>query len=316
LENARGGKPISPAEQGNVAIRTLRQGILQLRRDPTSISAEEVESIATAAGLLEAEFKATRSDLVRFQLVASAATLSLLYHHEVQFLSDTLDALSSELREAVASFKGPLKDRCSEVLNALTASKESLDALADLTQEMGVLDRKAEATNHDLAQNVKRAVARFKRVTDLYNIAVECNVDRGMLVGPMLKGELAAILLNVLSNAIKAVIAGGEKKPIIAIDGYRIGKMHCLDVKDNGIGLGDKEREAVFMPLVSDPSARLYDALEERLDQSERQLLGQGSGLGLSIVRGILERRGGNAAFTDAPEGWSTNLHSEIKAAL
>jgi signal transduction histidine kinase len=239
-----------------------------------------------------------------------------LYHHEVQFLSDTLDALSSELREAVASFKGPLKDRCSEVLNALTASKESLDALADLTQEMGVLDRKAEATNHDLAQNVKRAVARFKRVTDLYNIAVECNVDRGMLVGPMLKGELAAILLNVLSNAIKAVIAGGEKKPIIAIDGYRIGKMHCLDVKDNGIGLGDKEREAVFMPLVSDPSARLYDALEERLDQSERQLLGQGSGLGLSIVRGILERRGGNAAFTDAPEGWSTNLHIEIKAAL
>jgi signal transduction histidine kinase len=314
LEKGQGGKIIAPGDQGSFAFRALRQGIQQLRKDPSAITADEVQNLASAAGLLEAEFKATRSDLVRFQLVASAATLSLLYHHEVQFLSSTLDSLAAELREAVEQFKGPLKLRCKEVLETLTASKDSLEALADLTQDMGVLDRKALATSLDLAMNVERAVARFKRVSDTYHIDITSRIPEGVLVGPMLKGELAAILLNVLSNSIKAVIAGGGGKSLVELHGYKAGRKVILEIKDTGIGLSSDERSTVFMPLVSDPSARLYDALEDRLDQSERQLLGQGSGLGLSIVRGVLERHDGSAAFVDPSAGWSTCLHLEFKA--
>ncbi len=313
LERRQGGKEIPATEQGDFAFRVIQNGLKQLRKDPAAITDDQVKGLMSAAGLLEAEFKANRSDLVRFQLVASAATLSLLYHHEVQFLASTLDSLAAELREAVTTLKGNLKTRCEEVLEALTASKESLDALADLTQDMGILDRKAQASSLDLAMNVDRAISRFKRVCDTYRIEIIPRIEEGLLVGPMLKGELAAVLLNVLSNSIKAAIAGGNKKGLIELHGYRIGKKICLEIKDNGIGLSSEERGSVFMPLVSDPSARLYDALEERLDQSERQLLGQGSGLGLSIVRGILERHDGMAEFREPGSGWATNLHLEFK---
>jgi signal transduction histidine kinase len=76
---------------------------------------------------------------------------------------------------------------------------------------MGILDRKAEAGRLDLARQAERAIARFKRVAEAYRIEISERIDDGILVGPMLKGELAAILLNVLSNVIKAVIAGGKK---------------------------------------------------------------------------------------------------------
>ncbi len=128
----------------------------------------------------------------------------------------------------------------------------------------------------------------------------------------MLKGELAAILLNGLSNALKAVIAGGAKKGLIELYAYRSRGKVCLDITDNGIGLNADERKSAFTPLVSDPSARLYDALEVRLASEDRQLLGQGSGLGLSIMQGILENRKGSVAFVDPSNGWATCLHIEL----
>ncbi len=317
LEQGRGGKPIAPAEQSEVALKILRRGVAQLRAaqermDPSAISKEEVKNLASAASLLESEIKTNRADLLRFQLVASAATLSLLYHHEVKYLAQTLTTLAADLHEAVQSLKGAIKARCQEVLVSVTAAKESLDALGDLTQDMGILDRKAKAGKLDLARQTERAIARFQRVAKAYRIDITPRIDEGLLVGPMLKGELAAILLNIISNAIKAVIAGGAKKGLIELHAYQSRHKICLDIKDNGIGLNLEDRKSVFTPLVSDPSSQLYDALEERLASEDRQLLGQGSGLGLSIVQGILENRKGTVHFVDPAEGWSTCLHLEL----
>ncbi len=317
LERGTGGKPIAPAEQSEVALKILRQGVAQLRaaqdrNDPFSITKEEVKNLASAASLLESEIKTSRADVLRFQLVASAATLSLLYHHEVKYLAQTLTSLTADLHEAIRDLKGTMKTRCQEVLESVSSAKESLDALGDLTQDMGILDRKAVAGPLDLARQTERAVARFQRVANAYRVDISQRIDDGLLVGPMLKGELAAILLNVLSNAIKAVIAGGAPKSLIELHAYHSRNKMCLDVKDNGIGLSAEERKTVFTPLVSDPSSQLYDALEVRLASEDRQLLGQGSGLGLSIVQGILENRKGSVGFVDSTEGWSTCLHLEL----
>jgi signal transduction histidine kinase len=312
LERGIGGKPIAPAEQSEVALKIIRHGVTQLRKDPSSITEEQVNNLASAASLLESEMKISRADLLRFQLVASAATLSLLYHHEVKYLAQTLTTLSADLSDAVKDLKGAIKERCQEVLESVNTAKESLDALGDLTQDMGVLDPKAVAGSLDLARQTDRAIARFQRVADAYHVDITQKIDEGLLVGPMLKGELAAILLNVLSNAIKAVIAGGASKGLIELHANLAGKKVCLDVKDNGIGLSSEDRKIVFTPLVADPSSQLYDALEERLAAEDRQLLGQGSGLGLSIVKGILENRKGSIEFVEPAQGWSTCLHLEL----
>jgi signal transduction histidine kinase len=173
---------------------------------------------------------------------------------------------------------------------------------------MGVLDRDAKPLHIDLRRAVTRAVARFQRVAGRYMISIEYKeVPEGLLVGPILEGELLAILMNVLSNSIKAVIAGQGQR-LISFSARKEGKHTRLDVRDTGQGVPEAHFEEVFTPMISDPAGTLYDQLESRLNPEDTLLLGGGTGLGLSIVRGILQARHGHAEILRPATGWKFHL--------
>ncbi|WP_309385749.1 ATP-binding protein [Cerasicoccus frondis] len=311
LEKASGGTPIEKAKQSEAAIRFVRKSITKFKKHPEDIRDEDFDALASATSLLESEIKTNKADILRFQLVASTSTLSLLYHHEVRYLMQALGSLSEELNYALSDFDDDLKTKCESILSSINISKENLKILSDLTNEMSVLHRGASALKLDLATQAEKAISRFGRVCKSYSIDISTQIGEGMLVGPMLKGELAAIILNSISNAIKAVVAGGVTKNI-ELCSYRSHGKVCLEIKDTGIGLDEHEYDDVFSPLVSDPSDSMYDALEEKIATEDRTLLGQGSGLGLSIIRGILENRNGRASFVKPEGGWSTCLKVEF----
>ncbi len=303
---------IKAVEQSDVALKVIRDGVSRLRDDASPITTSFIENLASAASLLETEIRISKADLQRFQLVASASTLSLLYHHEVKYISKELITLSADLAEAIEELDGPLQTRLAEVKVSVISAIDSLDSLGELTEDMNALDRKAKALELDLARQANNSIARFKRILSAYKIDIRMNIPSGILVGPMLKGELVAILLNSVSNAIKAVIAGGANNGSIEITSEAKGKNILVYIKDNGIGMNEADMESVFSPLVSDPNSVLYDALEERVESQDKQLLGQGSGMGLSILKGILENRKGSVKFIPPEENWATCLQLTI----
>ena len=85
---------------------------------------------------------------------------------------------------------------------------------------------------------------------------------------------LRQVFDNVISNAIKFSI--GQPNPLITISWERNGEQVCFKVSDNGPGIPLKEHERVFSPFV-------------RLNPDETA----GSGIGLTIVRRIIELYGG-----------------------
>ena len=95
--------------------------------------------------------------------------------------------------------------------------------------------------------------------------------------------RLGQAVNNLLDNALKYTPAGGGV--VLAL---RQGPGHAiLTVTDNGPGIPPAEREAVFR--------RLY-----RGDASRSQ---RGLGLGLSVVKAIVEAHGGTVSAGDAPGG-------------
>jgi len=104
--------------------------------------------------------------------------------------------------------------------------------------------------------------------------AVECSVDAV---------RLGQVVNNLLDNALKYTPAGGGV--VLAL--RREAGHAVLTVTDNGPGIAPAEREAVFR--------RLY-----RSDASRSQ---RGLGLGLSMVKAIVEAHGGTVAAGDAPSG-------------
>jgi signal transduction histidine kinase len=83
------------------------------------------------------------------------------------------------------------------------------------------------------------------------------------------------VLGNLLDNALK--YSRGAKPPRITISGWVDHDRCCVAVADNGIGFDMEHAERIF-------------SLFERLHPSEKY---EGSGIGLSIVKRIIEKHGG-----------------------
>ena len=90
-------------------------------------------------------------------------------------------------------------------------------------------------------------------------------------------------ITNLLRNAIK--YARSKIAVSAELDGDRV----CVHVDDDGIGIPEEERQRVFFAFT-------------RLDRSRDRATG-GYGLGLAIVRQVMEQHGGSATVAASPLG-------------
>lgn len=100
-------------------------------------------------------------------------------------------------------------------------------------------------------------------------------------------GKISQVLDNLLSNAVKYSPEGGPVKIRGEIDGENC----CLTVSDQGIGMSPQQ------------SARIFETFY-RADFSNTAV--GGLGLGMAIVRGIVEAHGGQIRVESAPDKGTT----------
>jgi PAS domain S-box-containing protein len=105
--------------------------------------------------------------------------------------------------------------------------------------------------------------------------------------------RLVQVLENLLTNALKFTAPGG-RVDVVVRDG---GPMGVLEVRDTGIGVSAEEQEHVFDRLYRAPSAVRSQV--------------QGAGLGLSIVRAIVDAHDG-LVEVDSEVGVGTTVRVSI----
>jgi signal transduction histidine kinase len=301
-------EPISKANSGKDAIRFMKSSLASAKEDPLLITPERIEQFQAATSLIELDRDRIAQDLRRFQLVASTATLTLLFAHEVKHLLLPLHSLRAEFKARIKTFPSDLRENADHLVNEMAKSIDNLNGLLSLTEDMGMIESSGKGLRLDLRRTVEEAVGRFRRVLDSYGIQIENTIRSGILVGPMIRGELMAVMLNAISNSIKAVIAKSHGKPLIGFSSEVKSKNIILRICDNGVGLDVKSAEQAFVPLLADVEGSLYASLKPKLAKEDRQLLGAGSGLGLSIIRALVETRGGSVKFVTPEGGWNTCL--------
>ena len=255
--------------------------------------------------VIEASSKEDAKTLEHLRLVASASTLTFLFAHEVRTAIGTLGAAAKRLKQL--SLSVPAKDvkGLEELSVSISDSKIRLEALVDMTGVVGVLSQKSELQDINLKNAIKTSVRCFELVQKSYGIEIDfTGVPNKFMVGPMLEGELYTIFINLLSNSIKSVIAGGAKQKRIRIEAKELDKAIVIRILDNGLGLPIEFHEDVFTPFISDPTGIMYAKLEQKANPEDVHVFGAGSGLGLSIVRDILNARKGSIAFTEVNNEW------------
>ena len=250
-----------------MAILTER---LALEGAATRAEREEGERLA-ALDHLRADFIATVSHDLQTPLTAARAGLALLD-------LDTPAQLSVEQRDLLDTSR-----RNIEYLTILIG-----DLLTYNQLEAGTLQLEREPV--DLRAVVAAAMRVVHPLLREKGQSLEANLSEPLpCLGDMRR--LEQVVINLLANAHRHTPSGSR----IAISGRVAAGTAQLTVSDNGPGIPDEEREAIFRRF-------------HRLSAA-----GEGSGLGLAIARRIVELHGGQLDAESAP-GRGASFHLTLPA--
>ena len=140
-----------------------------------------------------------------------------------------------------------------------------------------------------------RVVARHGRDAEMKGVRLKTDIAPGAEIVPGDPMRLEQALQNLAANALRHTAKGGQVE-LMAEPGY---KEVVLTVRDTGSGIAPEHLVHVF--------DRFYKADPSRPGEAA------GSGLGLSIVKAIVERHGGNISVSSRP-GESTEFVVRIPA--
>jgi len=207
---------------------------------------------------------------------------------------DFFSTLGHELRTPLTSIRGYLETLIEGDLDAQTAQKflevaraeaERMGRLVDGMFELSMLDLRADAArleSSDLLSGIATAIDAIAPVAAMRGAQVSLRSERSHSIA-IGADRLVQILINVFENAIKHGREDGRVEiSYLVLDGRYLE----IRIDDDGPGVVPEEREAIF-------------ALAKR----GANAVAKGSGIGLAIVRLMLERAGGETDVTDSPLG-------------
>ncbi|WP_395694844.1 ATP-binding protein [Nocardioides sp.] len=231
--------------------------------------------------------------------------------HALVALADrVVDLLELELRtrelrrsnEALAAFAGQVSHDLRNPLTAVTMSLSMIGEQAGADEGLEFLVARALGGAQRMQSLIDDLLAYARVGAELRRVPVDLGAvlddvredlaallaDATVVVGelPTVLGDpvqLRAVLQNLVANAAKFTRPG--QAPHLEVDGTRIGTMWRVEVCDRGPGIPEDQRERVFEPLA-------------RIDHDV-----EGSGIGLSTCRRIVEAHGGRISLTNAAYG-------------
>jgi signal transduction histidine kinase len=134
----------------------------------------------------------------------------------------------------------------------------------------------------DLSSVVRQSVSICEHLVERGGIGLEVEVDADLPVIQAVGGQLEQVLINLITNAVHAVETGGK----VSVRAAPLGPAQVmLEVGDSGPGVPEADVQKIFEPFFTTKPD------------------GKGTGLGLPIVRGIVDQHGGEITVSRSPLG-------------
>lgn len=275
------------------AARRLGGGDLTARAPAQG--GDEVSAVATA-------FNAMADDLA-----ARAEALAAADRTRRQLLAD----VSHELATPVTAMRGYLETLAMPdfPLDELTRARYLgivTDETARLERIIGDLLELARLEGGGGALAIEavpvsalfdRVVARHDRTASASGVTIATSIAPGAETVRGDRDRLEQALQNLAANALRHAPAGTA----VELAARPLAPGVGLSVTDHGAGI-----DAVHLPRVFD---RFYKADAARVNRSGAETTEHGSGLGLSIVKAIIERHGGAVTVESAPGRTTFEVH-------
>ena len=196
----------------------------------------------------------------------------------IEGLVKLLMKTSSELAEKYGA-DTRVQKMVSEMLDtSVKTMKNILNELSEITKVEGNFKEVEEKVNfEEILQEVKMTV---QDQINESNARITTEIQEPEIV--FSRKNLRSVLFNLLSNAVKYKSSG--RVPEIHIKTEKENEFILVSVKDNGIGIAEEKKELIFMP---------YTRLATQVE---------GTGIGLYLVKKIVENEGGKIIVNSKPD--------------
>lgn len=256
-----------------------------------------------------AELKNTQTQLVQSEKMASIGQLTAGIAHEinnpVNYINAGIESLKTNVREIdhiLDLYRSLSRENFKEKLNIIHSEEEKIDIVETRNEIQDLI--KSVSNGAERTTEIVKGLRTFSRLDEneikpadihegidltlvmlhnKYKNHIEIEKHYGKL--PMLEcfpGKLNQVFMNILSNAIDAIVDKGK----ITIKTWedKPGDKASISIKDNGTGMTEQTLSNIFNPFFSTKE------------------VGKGTGLGLSISHGIIEQHKGSIKVLSEPD--------------
>ncbi|MFQ6102049.1 MAG: ATP-binding protein [Anaerolineae bacterium] len=227
-------------------------------------AAVAIENARLVEALREAYERLGELDKLKSDFIAIAS-------HELRTPLSLILLYADLLQEQLGEKAGPQLDA---VLRAATHLKHIIEAMLNLryleTGQMQVVP-----THFDLRVEVEEACKDYQVIAETNGLVLEAEVPDEEVLVQADEDKVGVVLNNLISNAVKFTPAGGRVRVSVCSRGDEVE----FSVADTGVGIPPEELDRIF--------ERFYQ-VEDHMTRRHG-----GMGLGLSIVKGLVELHGG-----------------------
>lgn len=249
------------------------------------------------------EQKNDKIDFFRSAFSVNQVVFSL--SHELRHMTLQLSTNAGRIENHVDSLPAEYQNQFRDIATELREVQERLNRHMDLFGTFMSSAEGAEPEHSPVQEVVETVVNATEYIADYYDVKIETDVPATLETPEMYKSEIYSILINLITNSIKAVASADDETGRIKVTATELEDGMQLRVLDSGIGMSESAKEQVLNPLVSDPDNEMYDNLNKMMPEDLQDQLGKGSGLGLHIVNNIAGKYGGKVDFPEVDE-WAT----------
>ncbi len=263
-------------ERSSISLSLLKSLSMMVRRSNDSF----VEDLRRRNRQLEAAYDRLRqaqTDLLRSERLSALGKFSNMILHDIR---NPISVLRS-YGELIASSPGDT-DRVQKWARTIVTEADRLNSLATELLDYSRGEIRLDMGVHNVADLLSRvsAYTSARLEQSRVSLVVENHVDTPIIVD----GErMVRVLTNLVDNARKA--SGPGQSVVVYADSEE--RILRLEVSDQGEGMDDEVRARVFEPFYS--SSR-----------------GGGSGIGLVIVKNVVEAHHGHLELQSSPGNGTT----------
>lgn len=272
-----------PIKKITGASKKIREGNLSIRTN-INTSVEEISELSSSINNLASTLE--KQESLRNRLTSDMA-------HEIR---TPLTTVKSHIEAFIDGIWEPtpekLKD-CYDEVNRLHSLVENLEDINKLEKTNYVLNKTVFDLDSELVKIINSLIPQFNKKNLNFNLDNRADIEVFMD-----KDKFKQIMYNLLSNSIKYSYESG----IINIKSYIENENLYIVVQDFGIGISPKDLPHIFEHLYRGDLSRARTKTTE------------GSGIGLTITKNLVEAHGGTIkAASDKANGTVFSIEFPLK---